>query len=128
MAACNIATVNAEETSAEEANHELIYIKIEPIITTNYLKKANQKPGFIQLSAQLVVRKKLDADKVVKHMPIVRAFIIDFLSFTQESVIKDVKQRKKLRGSLTEGIQKILTEHTGEPLIDDLVIGQFMWD
>lgn len=113
---------------AGEASTDLEYIRIDPVIVTNYQKKSLKKPGFIQIQAQLTVKDKISADKLEKHMPLVRDFIIDFLSFTDEKIIKDVRKRKQLRISMTKGIQKTLTKHVGEPLIEELVITHFMWN
>ena len=114
--------------SAEEELMELEYIPIEPVIVTNYQKKSMKKPGFIQLKAQLSVRGKESADVLLAHMPLARDYIIDFLSFTNEEVIKDASQRNQLRLSLTEGLQEMFTEQLGAPLVEELVITHFMWD
>jgi len=113
---------------AEGELPELEYIPIEPVIVTNYQKKSMKKPGFIQLKAQLSVRGKESVDVLVAHMPLVRDYIIDFLSFTNEKIIKDASQRNQLRQSLTKGIQDMFTEQLGAPLIEELVITHFMWD
>jgi len=113
---------------AEEATEEIEYVQIQPIIVTNYLKKSAKKPGFVQMSAQLSVKDKLSVDKLNKHMPLIREYIVDFLSFTEEQTIKDASKRNQLRASMTKGIQKLLTEQIGQPLIEELVITHFMWD
>ncbi len=113
---------------AENELPELEYIPIEPVIVTNYQKKSMKKPGFIQLKAQLSVRGKESADLLAAHMPLVRDYIIDFLSFTNEKVIKDASQRNQLRLSLAKGIQDMFTEQLGAPLVEELVITHFMWD
>ena len=110
------------------ADEDLEYVPVEPFIVTNYLKKSARKPGFVQLKAQLTVRGKIATEMVTKHMPLVRDFIITFLSFTEEAVIKDPAQRNRLRATLTKGLQKMLTEEVGNPLIEDFVITHFMWD
>ena len=111
------------------AEEEIIeYVQIEPIIITNYLKKSSKKTGFIQLKAQLIVKNEALVEKLEKHMPLVRDYIVEYLNFSEESFIKDVSKRKDLRAALTIGIQELLTEHVGEPLVDELVITQFMWN
>ena len=115
--------------NAADNSDEFEYVNIQPTIVTNYHKKSSRKPGFIQMAAQLTVKGgKIPVDKVHNNMPLIRDFIVEFLSFTDEKVIKDVTQRKQLRLSLSSGIQKLLKEHTGEPLIEELVITHFMWD
>lgn len=116
-------TVDAEEELAE-----VEYVSIEPVIVTNYLKKRSKRPGFVQLKAQLVVRGKETTDLVMLHMPLIRDYIVEYLSFTQEKVIKDISSRNKIRSAMTAGIQKLLTDNTGAPLIEDLVFTHFMWD
>ena len=104
------------------------YVQIEPIIVTNYLKISSKKTGFIQLKAQLIVKDKLTVDKLEKHMPLVRDYIVEYLNFSEEKFIKDVSKRKELRAALTTGIQELLTEQIGESLVEELVITQFMWN
>lgn len=106
----------------------LEFVPIEPIIITNYLKKSSKKPGFIQLKAQLIVKEKLSVEKLEKHMPLVRDYIVEYLNFSKEDFIKDVSKRKELRTALTVGIQELLTEQIGEPLVEEFVITQFMWN
>ena len=116
-------TVKAEKELAD-----IEYVSIEPVIVTNYLKKRSKKPGFVQLKAQLVVRSKESVDLVMMHMPLIRDYIVEFLGFTEEKVIKDVSSRNRMRLAMTTGIQKLLTDNAGAPLIEDLVFTHFMWD
>ena len=113
---------------AEEGLADIEYVSIEPVIVTNYLKKRSKKPGFVQLKAQLVVRSKESVDLVMMHMPLIRDYIVEFLGFTEEKVIKDVSSRNRMRLAMTTGIQKLLTDNAGAPLIEDLVFTHFMWD
>ncbi|PCJ48026.1 MAG: hypothetical protein COA74_10250 [Gammaproteobacteria bacterium] len=113
---------------AAEKGAEIEYVQIEPIIVTNYQKKSSKKPGFVQISAQLTVKGSKSVSKLLDHMPLVRDYIIEFLSFTDESIIKDVTKRRELRASLSAGIKATLTKHLGEPLIEELIITHFMWD
>ena len=123
-----IALLNMAELLAAEEQVEFEYIQIEPIIVTNYQKKSSKKPGFVQIKAQLTVKGSTSVTKLLTHMPLVRDFIIEFLSFTDEKIIKDVTKRTELRASLTAGIKDMLTKEVGEPLIEELIITHFMWD
>ena len=123
-----IALLNMAELLAAEEQVEFEYIQIEPIIVTNYQKKSSKKPGFVQIKAQLTVKGSTSVTKLLTHMPLVRDFIIEFLSFTDEKIIKDVTKRTELRASLTTGIKDMLTKEVGEPLIEELIITHFMWD
>ncbi len=112
--------------AAEDSNTE--YVSIDPIIVTNYKSKSKKKLGFIQLSAQLTVSNSEKATKLNTHMPLVRDYIVEFLNFSDEQLIKDVTKRKTFRKDLAKGIQKMLTEEIGEPLIDELIITRYMWN
>jgi flagellar FliL protein len=123
-----IALLNTAVLFAAADKVEFEYIQIEPIIVTNYQKKSSKKPGFVQVKAQLTVNDKESVTKLHAHMPLVRDFIIESLSFTDEKIIKDVTRRKELRATLTTGIKAMLTREIGEPLIEELIITHFMWD
>ena len=82
----------------------------------------------MQLKAELTVKGKDSVTKLLAHMPLVRDYVIEYLSFTDESLIKDVTKRRDLRAALSAGIKAMLTEQVGEPLIEELIITHFMWD
>jgi len=123
-----LCSIFSSQLLAEEELADIEYVSIDPVIVTNYLKKRSRKPGFVQMKAQLSVRGKESADLVMMHMPLIRDYIVEYLSFTQEKVIKDISSRNKIRAALSSGIQKVLTENTGAPLVEELVITHFMWD
>ena len=113
--------------NAEEGEVAISYVEIEPVIVTNFLRPKGKKPGFVQLQAQITVHSTVAADAVEKHMPLIRDTIIDFLSFTEEEVIKDVTQRRQLRENLSAKIKKTLEDVLGNAYAEDLVITHFMW-
>ncbi|MCP4412523.1 MAG: hypothetical protein GY808_08140 [Gammaproteobacteria bacterium] len=123
-----ICSIFSLQLLGEEELVDIEYVSIDPVIITNYLKKRSRKPGFVQMKAQLSVRGKESADLVIMHMPLIRDYIVESLSFTQEKVIKDISSRNKIRAALSSGIQKVLTDNTGAPLVEELVITHFMWD
>ena len=112
---------------AEEGKIEISYVEIDPVIVTNFLRPKGKKPGFVQLQAQITVHSTVAADAVEKHMPLIRDAIIDFLSFTEEEVIKDVTKRRQLREQLSAKIKKTLEDVLGNAYAEDLVITHFMW-
>ncbi|MCP4271671.1 MAG: hypothetical protein GY781_06850 [Gammaproteobacteria bacterium] len=123
-----LCSICSSQLLADEELAEIEYVSIDPVIVTNYLKKRSKKPGFVQMKAQLSVRGKESADLVMMHMPLIRDYIVEYLSFTQEKEIKDISSRNKIRAGLSSGIQKVLTDNTGAPLVEELVITHFMWD
>ena len=125
LAACLF--VSSAVAGEEEAPLETIYIEIDPIIVTNFLRAKGKKPGFVQLQATISVAGKEASDTVEKHLPLIRDTIIDFLSFTEEAVIKDISKRQEIRNSLTEQVNSRLEEVLGQPYATQLVITHFMW-
>ncbi len=123
-----LCSILSSQLLGEEELVDIEYISIDPVIVTNYLKEHSKKPGFVQMKAELSVRGKESVDLVMMHMPLIRDYIVEYLSFTQEKVIKDISSRNKIRAAMSSGIQKVLTDTTGAPLVDDLVITHFMWD
>ena len=113
---------------AVEDSQKLIFVYIYPAIISNYQKASNNPPGFIQLQAQCTVRGKIAANLLEMHMPLVREYINEFLSFSNEKYLKDPANRTQLRASLVKGIQNMLKKQIGEPLIEDLFITHLMWE
>ena len=122
-----LAALQFNSLQAEEGTVEISYVEIEPVIVTNFLRPKGKKPGFVQLQAQITVHSTVAADAVEKHMPLIRDAIIDFLSFTDEVIIKDVTKRKQLREDLTAKVKETLEEVLGNAYAEDLVITHFMW-
>ena len=112
---------------AGEGKVEISYVEIDPVIVTNFLRPKGKKPGFVQLQAQITVHSTVAADAVEKHMPLIRDTIIEFLSFTEEEVIKDVTKRRQIREQLSAKIKKTLEDVLGNAYAEDLVITHFMW-
>ena len=81
----------------------------------------------MQLQAQITVHSAVASDAIEKHMPLIRHTIIEFLSFTEEEIIKDVSKRKQLREDLKKTIVDTLEEVLGNNYAEDLVITHFMW-
>ena len=117
----------SSELDAGEAKSEISYVEIDPVIVTNFLRPKGKKPGFVQLQAQITVHSTVAADAVEKHMPLIRDTIIEFLSFTEEEVIKDVTKRRQLREQLAAKIKQTLKKVLGNAYAEDLVITHFMW-
>ncbi len=104
------------------------YVEIEPIIVTNYLRPKGKKPGFVQVQAQLTAEGKSASDIIEDHMPLIRAVMIEYLSFTEEATIKDLNKRIEIRDALLEEIKLALTDVVGENYADSLVFTHFIYD
>lgn len=124
----NSAQLFSEEDDKNAHLRDVEYVTVHPVITTNYAKKNSNKIGFVQLSARLIVENKTDEKPLYEHMPIIRDYIIEFLNFTDQTLIKDTAKRDQLRASMTKGLRELLTEQIGEPLVIDIVFTQFIWN
>ena len=112
---------------AGENENAVSYVEIDPVIVTNYLRAKGKKPGFVQLQAQITVRGKDASDMIEKHIPLIRAVMIEYLSFTEEATIKDLTKRTMIREALLSEIQNALTEVAGDSYAENLVITHFIW-
>ena len=111
---------------AAEADSEIAYIEVEPVIITNYLRAKGKKPGFVQLQVQIAVKGTEAANAIEKHQPLIRDTIIEFLSFTDEGTIKDVSKRVEFRDTLKATVNQVLSKHLGYPYAEELVITHYM--
>jgi flagellar FliL protein len=112
---------------AAEENSETNFVDVNPVIITNFLRAKGKKPGFVQVQAYIGVTGKDATATVEKHMPLIRDTIIEFLSFTEEAVIKDVSKRQELRQAMFDKINSRLKEVVGHPYAEELVFTHFMW-
>ena len=112
---------------AAEDEGVVSYVEIDPVIVTNYLRAKGKKPGFVQLQAQITVRGKAAEDMIEKHIPLIRAVMIEYLSFTDEATIKDLSKRTMIREALLQEIKTALTDIAGDSYAENLVITHFIW-
>ena len=124
---CLLGIFSSSTVYAGEDESAITYVEIDPVIVTNYLRAKGKKPGFVQLQAQITVRGKTSEDMIEKHIPLIRAVMIEYLSFTDEATIKDLSKRTMIREALLNEIQTALTEVAGDSYAENLVITHFIW-
>ncbi len=113
----------AEETQ-EAAHAPAIYFEFKPPFIVNY--QVNGRQRYVQVSLSVMSRKQPALDAIQKHMPLIRNNLVMMLSAQDFEVLRTPEGKEALRQAALEDIQKILTEETGEPGIEQVLFTNFV--
>lgn len=110
--------------AAEGDQDPKIYFKLEPPLVVNV--EEGDIIRFLQVDAQLQFAKQLAQPIIEKHMPAIRHAMIMLLSGQSVTEIKTSQGKEKLRESTLKVIQQVMTDTTGEPVVDAVYFTGFV--
>lgn len=107
-----------------ESEQPKLYIKLDPPLVVNV--DEGDVIRFLQIDAQLQFA-QLQAQAIIeKHMPAIRDALIMQLSSQSVTEIKTPQGKEKLRASTLKAVQQVMTDVTGEPVIDAIYFTGFV--
>ncbi len=102
------------------------FVTLEPYVITNYVKPTGRL-GFVNAEVVLVVLGAEDQAALEENLPLVEDYVTQVLSAAPEETLRDVKKRNgELRQSVLSGLQKLLAEEVGRPLVQDVLFTKFL--
>ncbi len=107
-----------------ESETPKIYLKLDPALVVNV--EEEDVTRFLQVDAQLQFGDQLAQPIIEKHMPAIRHAIIMVLSGSSVKEIKTAHGKEVLREATLKELQKVMTETTGEPVIDAVYFTGFV--
>lgn len=116
-----------EETAAESsepAQMPAIYFDFKPPFVVNYKWKNRQR--YVQISLSMMTRDDSVIATLQKHMPLVRNNLVMILSAQDFEVLRTPEGKEALRQSILEELQKIMTDETGEPGVEQVLFTNFV--
>lgn len=113
-----------EAEAAVEDNRPKIYLKLDPSLVMNVEEKDVTR--FLQVDAQLQFVDPLAQPIIEKHMPAIRHTIIMTISGAEVPKIKTAQGKEDLRKATLQALQKIMTEITGEAVIEEVYFTGFI--
>lgn len=112
------------EASEEAAHAPAIYFDMKPPFIVNF--QVNGRQRYVQVSLSVMTRKQAVVDLIQKHMPLIRNNLVMMLSSQDFEVLRTPEGKESLRQATLEDIQKIVTEETGEPGVEQVLFTNFV--
>ena len=101
-----------------------LYLKLEPPLVVNV--DEGDVMRFLQVDAQLQYGQPLAQPIIEKHMPAIRDAMIMLLSGQSVTEIKTPQGKEHLRETTLKAIQQVMTEATGETVVDAVYFTGFV--
>ncbi len=109
---------------SEEGVTPKLYLKLEPALVVNV--EEGDIIRFLQIDAQIQYGTVLAQPIIEKHMPAIRHALVMLLSGQSVTEIKTPQGKEKLRETTLKQLQKVMTDTTGEPVIDAVYFTGFV--
>lgn len=113
-----------ESEAADNIKKPKIYLKLDPALVLNVEEKDVTR--FLQVNAQLQFTDPLAQAIIEKHMPAIRHSIIMTISGSDVPKIKTSQGKEDLRKATLADLQKLMTEITEEPVIEEVYFTGFI--
>ncbi len=101
-----------------------LYLKLEPALVVNV--EEGDVVRFLQVNAQLQYGQPLAQPIIEKHMPAIRHAMIMLLSGQSVTEIKTPQGKEHLRETTLKAIQQVMTDATGEEVVDAVYFTGFV--
>lgn len=117
---------SGEHSSTEKkvSDAEPIYIPFEPAFTVNFGGSSSSR--FMQVTIEAMTHDSSVVEQVRKHSPVIRNSIVLLLSSQSVEAVSTLEGKEKLRQEILANVQKILTERTGKPGIEEIYFTSFV--
>ena len=110
--------------SAEPAQKPAIYFDFKPPFVVNYQWKGRQR--YVQLSLSMMTSDAAVVETITKHMPLVRNNLVMILGAQEFEMLRTPEGKDMLRQTILEELQKIMTEETGDPGVEQVLFTNFV--
>lgn len=107
-----------------EGENPKLYLKLEPALVVNV--DEGDIVRFLQVDSQIQYGNPLAQPIIEKHMPAIRHAMVMLLSGQSVTDIKTPQGKEKLRESTLKALQQVMTETTGEAVIDAVYFTGFV--
>ncbi|MFZ5602052.1 MAG: flagellar basal body-associated protein FliL [Pseudomonadota bacterium] len=112
------------DAEVEVQHTAAIYFDFKPPFIVNYQWNGRQR--YVQISLSVMTRNQAAVDAIQKHMPLIRNNLVMVFSSQDFDMLRTPEGKEAVRKAALEEIQKILTEETGEPGIEQVLFTNFV--
>ncbi len=103
-----------------------VYLNLNPPFVVNLNDDSGVR--FLQVKVSVMAYSEDALDKVELHMPMIRHYLVLLFSSQAFSELKTREGKEKLQKEALETVRRVLTEVTGEPLVEQVflpsIVGQ----
>jgi flagellar protein FliL len=101
------------------------YVSMGEALVLNLATDSN-RPTYVQLKADIMVKDENYIDLVTLHMPALRHQLILMISEQNANKMKDPLEREKLRKEIVTKIRSVYKKLTGSDDIEDVLFSNFL--
>lgn len=115
---------NAEAEPAAEPHAPAFYYDFKPPFIVNFQVKGRRR--FVQVALSVLTRNETVVKALEQHMPLIRNNLLMTFSAQDFETLRTPEGKEALRQAVLEEIQKVLTEETGEPGVEQVLYTNFV--
>jgi len=124
MPGCLAGEPVAENADAEEAKAPPQYLALDPPLVVSFEDRSAIR--FLQVTVEVMARDEESIQAVQTHTPVIRNNLLMLMGGQTLSDLTKTEGKEKLRQAALAEVQRILTENTGKPGIEDLYFTSFV--
>lgn len=107
------------------ADSSTAYIEIEPSFVLNYGGPGRLK--YLKADITLVTTSPMAEQTVQHHIPLIRNELVLLLSNQTDEAVTSPAGQEQIRQEATQAIKELMQKEVGHPVIDDLLILNFIY-
>ncbi|ANB02185.1 flagellar basal body-associated protein FliL [Ectothiorhodospira sp. BSL-9] len=100
------------------------YIALEPALVVNLDNP--RRAQFLQIQAQFYVETAADAERVQRHMPVIRDRMITYFGGRDPDKVRGAQERERMRAEVLDHLREAMEETTGAPSVSNLYFTGFV--
>ncbi len=113
-----------DDVEKAEVKQPLNYIPLDPAFVVNFGDESDVR--FLQVTIELGTRDPAMVDQVKEHRPAIRNNLVMLFSSQDPMALNTRAGKEKLRAETLAEVQKVLTEETGEPGVENVFFTSFV--
>ena len=123
---CGVVSVSEDGEEIEEEEELLppIYMPLDPPLVATFEDRSAVR--FLQLTLEVMARNQEAIDAVQTHMPVIRNNLLLLMGGRTLTDLTSREGKEALRAEALEEVQRILTENTGDPGVEELYFTSFV--
>lgn len=111
-----------EEEGEDEAKKEIAYYSLKPDLVANI---KGRRSKFARCAIQLMTTQKERIPDIELHNPALRHELLLLLSEQDGGKLKTQEGKEKFRQDALTAVQTVITEQTGDPIVENLYFTSF---
>lgn len=115
----------SEEKKEGEQDNKISYVSLFPALVGNY-DSGDNKLRYYKADIALQVVGGKAADAVKRHDPLIRNQLVMLFAQQTEATLSTLEGKEQLRREALRQLRSLLTQETGQPVIEDLLFNNLV--